>query len=89
MARGSTQELPAPAQDSGGAPSYEVPQERIVSIEHPCIVKNFSNGFKSLGDEQQLKHVSLSMSAVLKLSLIRFRCSNIKHGASRRRRQIM
>jgi general transcription factor 3C polypeptide 5 (transcription factor C subunit 1) len=39
------------------APSYNVPRERIVSIEHPCIIKNFENGLKSLGGEQQLKHV--------------------------------
>ena len=48
------------AGNGGSAPSYGVPAERIVSIEHPCIVKNFSNGFKSLGGEQQLKHVSVS-----------------------------
>jgi hypothetical protein len=48
------------ASDRGNesAPNYDVPEERIVSIEHPCIVKNLSNGFKSLGGEQQLKHVS-------------------------------
>ncbi|KAK5120803.1 hypothetical protein LTR85_005870 [Meristemomyces frigidus] len=39
------------------APIHSVPQERIVSIEHPCVVKNFNNGFKSLGGEPQLKHV--------------------------------
>ena len=47
-----------PAADSGKAPTYHVPQERIVSVEHPCIVKNFDNGLKSLGGEHQLKHVS-------------------------------
>jgi general transcription factor 3C polypeptide 5 (transcription factor C subunit 1) len=50
--------MSAPATNSGSAPSYDVPQERIVSIEHPCIVKNFNNGFQSLGGEHQLKHVS-------------------------------
>ena len=44
--------------NGSSAPSYDVPHERIVSIEHPCIVKNFSNGFQSLGGEHQLKHVS-------------------------------
>jgi len=39
------------------APFYSVPEERIVSIEHPCIVKNFDNGFKSLGGEAQIKQV--------------------------------
>ena len=40
------------------APTYNVPPERVVSIEHPCIVKTFDNGIKSLGGEPQLKHVS-------------------------------
>lgn len=40
------------------APVHSVLDERMVSIEHPCIVKNFDNGFKSLGGEAQLKHVS-------------------------------
>ena len=34
-----------------------VPEVQVVSIEHPCIVKIFDNGFKSLGGEQQLKHI--------------------------------
>lgn len=46
---------------SGTAPSYDVPQHRVVSIEHPCIVNNFDNGFKSLGYEHQLKHVSSNL----------------------------
>lgn len=43
---------------SSTAPIYTVPSERVVSIEHPCIVRNFDNGLKSLGGEPQLKHVS-------------------------------
>ena len=50
--------MPASRRGNESASSYDVPEERIVSIEHPCIVKNFSNAFKSLGGEQQLKHVS-------------------------------
>ena len=38
--------------------TYTVPRRRIVSIEHPCIVKNLDNGLKSLGGEPQLKDVS-------------------------------
>lgn len=45
---------------SSSAPTYTVPVERIVSIEHPCIIKNFDKGFKSLGGEAQVKHVSTS-----------------------------
>jgi general transcription factor 3C polypeptide 5 (transcription factor C subunit 1) len=44
--------------DSSTAPFYIVPHERVVSIEHPCIVRNFDNGIKSLGGEPQMKHVS-------------------------------
>lgn len=44
--------------ESNTAPFYTVPQERVVSIEHPCIVRNFDNGVKSLGGEPQMKHVS-------------------------------
>jgi general transcription factor 3C polypeptide 5 (transcription factor C subunit 1) len=40
------------------ATTYPVPPERVVSIEHPCIVKTFDNGLKSFGGEPQLKHVS-------------------------------
>jgi general transcription factor 3C polypeptide 5 (transcription factor C subunit 1) len=40
------------------APFMSVPSGRLVSIEHPCIVRNFDNAFKSLGGEAQIKHVS-------------------------------
>ncbi|KAK3696354.1 tau 95 subunit of transcription factor TFIIIC [Vermiconidia calcicola] len=49
--------MPPAAANGANVQTYRVPQEPIVSIEHPCIVKNFSNGFQSLGGEQQLKHV--------------------------------
>ncbi|KAK5134773.1 hypothetical protein LTR08_006148 [Meristemomyces frigidus] len=39
------------------APVHSVPSEMIVSIEHPCVIRNFDNGFKSLGGEPQLKHI--------------------------------
>lgn len=50
-----------PAQSST-APVYTVPQERVVSIEHPCVVRNFDNGIKSLGGEPRMKHVSAGVS---------------------------
>jgi general transcription factor 3C polypeptide 5 (transcription factor C subunit 1) len=37
--------------------TLNIPPAQIVSIEHPCIIKNFQKGFQSLGGEQQLKHV--------------------------------
>jgi hypothetical protein len=46
------------ASDSPTSRFYVVPSERVVSIEHPCIVRNFDNGVKSLGGEPQMKHVS-------------------------------
>lgn len=46
--------------DSSTAPIHTVPQERVISIEHPCIVRNFDNGLKSLGGEPQMKHVSIT-----------------------------
>ncbi|KAK0832881.1 tau 95 subunit of transcription factor TFIIIC [Friedmanniomyces endolithicus] len=50
---------PRDAQDIGGhgAPIYNVPDQRVVSIEHPCIVKNLDRGLKSLGGEAQIQHV--------------------------------
>lgn len=35
-----------------------VPQAPVVSIEHPGLIRNFDNGFKSLGGEAQLRGVS-------------------------------
>ena len=46
------------ASDSPTSRFYVVPSERVVSIEHPCIVRNFDNGVKSLGGEPQMKHAS-------------------------------
>lgn len=40
------------------APVYDVPQNRVVGVEHPCVVKNFDSAVKSLGGEPQIKHVS-------------------------------
>lgn len=45
-----------------GAPIHSVASRRIVSIEHPAVIKNFTRGFKSLGGEAQIKHVSGSNS---------------------------
>ena len=39
------------------AETLTVPQERIVCVEHPCIVKNIDKGVKSLGGEGQVKNV--------------------------------
>ncbi|GAB7360607.1 hypothetical protein MBLNU230_g0487t1 [Neophaeotheca triangularis] len=39
------------------APTFEVPSDRIVSIEHPCIIRNLDNGIKSLGGEPQIRNL--------------------------------
>lgn len=44
--------------DQQGAFIHNVASRRVVSIEHPAIVKNFERGLKSLGGEAQIKHVS-------------------------------
>lgn len=35
----------------------DLPQDRVISVEHPCIVKNIDNGLKSLGGPNHVKHV--------------------------------
>ena len=49
---GQVSEDNAPATSSLG-----VPQDRVVCIEHPCIIKNIDNGVKSLGGEHHLQKV--------------------------------
>ena len=41
------------------APAYEVPQQRIVGVEHPCVIRNLDNAVRSLGGEPQIKHVGI------------------------------
>ena len=35
----------------------EMPSERVVSIEHPAVVKDIDKGLQSLGGEHHIKHV--------------------------------
>ncbi|EON62941.1 hypothetical protein W97_02167 [Coniosporium apollinis CBS 100218] len=44
------------------SPWYNVPCEPVVSIEHPCIVRNIDNGIKSSGGEVQLDRRNISIS---------------------------
>lgn len=39
------------------APVLEVPDKRVVSVEHPCIVRNLDKALKSMGGEPRMKHV--------------------------------
>lgn len=36
----------------------QIPSQRIVSIEHPCIIRDIDKGVKSLGGETQVRNVS-------------------------------
>lgn len=36
-----------------------VPQDKIVCVEHPCLVSNVDKAIKSLGGEQQMKNVGI------------------------------
>jgi general transcription factor 3C polypeptide 5 (transcription factor C subunit 1) len=36
------------------APRYIIPDQRIVTIEHPCIIQNVDRGIKSLGGDRAL-----------------------------------
>lgn len=58
---GLIRERPGATESSrpGVAPTYEVPQQRVVGIEHPCVIQNFDNAVKSLGGEPQIKHVGI------------------------------
>lgn len=51
------------------APIYEIPAELIVSLEHPCIVRNLDNGLKSLGGEAHIVDVSVESRLFLFVSL--------------------
>ena len=62
--------------DEDLAPFYHVPEALIVSIEHPCIIKDFDRGWSSLGGEHHVKHVSYTAARIAHgLEFIyRFRC---------------
>lgn len=60
MASPSTQHVSVASQgehNTSGRAVLDVPQDRIVCIEHPCIIKDIDNGVKSLGGEHQLQKV--------------------------------
>lgn len=41
------------------APWLHLPQDRVVAVEHPCIVTNVDKALKSLGGEHHVKNVGL------------------------------
>ena len=52
------------ATDDGSQPSRTliVPHDRIVAIEHPCIIRDADKGIRALGGEHQIKHVCHTIS---------------------------
>lgn len=49
--------LPDRLQARATAPWLLVPDNKVVSIEHPCIVKDVDKALHTLGGEHQIKHV--------------------------------
>lgn len=47
----------AAVSSTGSAPKYLVPDQRIVSVEHPGIVENIDKAVESLGGEAELSRV--------------------------------
>ncbi|KAI1500975.1 RNA polymerase III transcription factor IIIC subunit-domain-containing protein [Biscogniauxia marginata] len=50
----------SPTPDANGqptAPTFEVPERRIVSVEHPCILLNLDNGLRSFGPQPDFHHL--------------------------------
>ncbi|QIX01777.1 hypothetical protein AMS68_007294 [Peltaster fructicola] len=43
--------------DAALAEDQDVPNHRIISIEHPCIIRSLENGLKSMGGEPRMKHI--------------------------------
>jgi general transcription factor 3C polypeptide 5 (transcription factor C subunit 1) len=43
--------------ESSSAPKYQVPHKHIISVEHPCIIKNVEKGIDMLGGASAIKHV--------------------------------
>ncbi|KAI5867173.1 hypothetical protein GGS23DRAFT_164707 [Durotheca rogersii] len=39
------------SETDGGAPVFDVPERRIVAIEHPCVLRNLDRGLASFGQE--------------------------------------
>lgn len=49
-----------PSDNARPAEWLDLPQNRVIAIEHPCIVNDIDKGLKSLGGENLIKTVGLS-----------------------------
>ncbi len=58
MAGHSTGE-PSKVKSSRFAPWYEMPDQLVVNVEHPYIIKNIGRGIESLGGEAKVQKVRI------------------------------
>ncbi len=49
--------LDSPPGAGVGAPVYLVPSRAVVAFEHPCIIHNLDNGFKTFGANPNFRPV--------------------------------
>lgn len=49
------------------AATLEIPNKRVVSVEHPCIIRNLDKALQSMGGEPRMKHVSGPASSIAAL----------------------
>lgn len=61
---------PLASVDTRPAEWLHLPPDRIVAVEHPCVVNNIDNGLKSLGGEHHIKHVGSSPASYFLLSFL-------------------
>jgi hypothetical protein len=46
-----------PKQNPNAAPYFEAPQQKIVAVEHPFVIRNVDNGIKSFGRDPNFQRV--------------------------------
>lgn len=57
--RQSSQGLSRRQSKAGDAtPWHSIPSRAMVSVEHPCIVKNIDKGLRTMGEDEDIEKVS-------------------------------
>lgn len=51
--------VPRPPPQKSAAPVYKVDDRKIVSVEHPMIIKDIEKGIKTFGNNRPFQRVSL------------------------------
>lgn len=54
------------------APWYKVPDQLVVNVEHPYIIKNIDRGIASLGGEAKMEKVEISSDHPFRLGISQF-----------------